>query len=86
MTDLEKIDVWMLILTLAVIWTMKTSMVIQEKITIASHGRKRKSVFKHSFEIIRKFLVYTSRGAFDKLMYYIRLLKIPKSYLETIVN
>jgi len=78
MTHLEKIDAWMLILTLAVIWTMKTSMIIQDKIAIASHGRKRKSIFKQSFEILRRHLTYASKGVFEKIMYYISLLKIDR--------
>jgi hypothetical protein len=86
MTDLEKIDAWMLILALAVIWTIKTSLAIQEKILIASHGRKRKSIFKRSFEILRKCLMYAPKGIFEELMHYISFLKIPKSRLYTIVG
>jgi transposase len=86
MTDLEKIDVWMMILALAVIWTIKTSMVIREKISIASHGRKRKSIFKQSFEMIRKCLMYASKGISEKLMHYISFLKISKTRLEVIMG
>ncbi len=86
MADLEKINAWMLILALAVIWTIKTSLAIQEKISIASHGRKRKSMFKRSFEILRKCLIYAPKGISKELMHYIGFLKIPKSRLYTIVG
>ena len=86
MTDLEKIDTWMLILTLAVIWTMKVSMTIQEKISIGNHGRKRTSIFKRSFEVIRKCLVHVSGGFCEELMHYISFLRIRKSCLEPILS
>jgi len=73
MTDPRKIDAWMLILTLAVIWTLKANTLVQTKSIYASHGRKRKSLFTNCFERLRKCLLCVE-GYLDELLIYIRVL------------
>ncbi|CAF23739.1 unnamed protein product [Candidatus Protochlamydia amoebophila UWE25] len=74
MTDLKKIDAWMLVLTLAVVWTIKTNEIIQSKTNQASHGRKRKSIFRTSFEGTRKCLLCLELYM-NEFLHYIRLLR-----------
>ena len=83
MTDLKKIDAWMLLLTLAVVWTLKTNAIIQSKTTHASHGRKRKSIFRSCFEEIRRCLLCLE-AYLDEFLHYIRLLRKPKAILNTV--
>lgn len=80
MTDLKKIDAWMLVLTLAVVWTLKTDEIIQIKANYASHGRKRKSLFRSCFEEIRRCLLCLNTYL-DDILLYISLLKKTKNIL-----
>ena len=57
MIDMKKVEAWMLILTLAVVWTLKARELVQPQLKVGSHGRKRKSLFKCCFEAIRKCLL-----------------------------
>ncbi|WP_213105964.1 transposase [Candidatus Protochlamydia amoebophila] len=81
MTDLKKIDAWMLVLTLAVVWTIKTNEIIQAKTNQASHGRKRKSIFRTCFEQIIKFLLCLELYM-NVILHYIRLLRKKNSILN----
>jgi hypothetical protein len=81
MTDLKKIDAWMLVLTLAVVWTIKTNEIIQSKTNQASHGRKRKSIFRTCFEGIRKCLLCLELYM-NEILHYIRLLRKKNSILN----
>lgn len=81
MTDPKKIGAWMLILTLAVVWTLKTNQLTQSKPIFAKHGRKRKSIFRCCFEIIRKYLT-NSHQYMEELLLYINLLKQQKHALN----
>lgn len=81
MTDLKKIDGWMLILTLAVVWALKTSVMIQSKAMCGTHGRKRKSVFRICFEEIRRCLLCLEIYL-DKLLEYIFFLKNKNPILD----
>lgn len=81
MTDLKKIDAWMFLLTLAVVWTLKTNTSIQSKITYGSHGRKRKSIFRNCFEVLRRCLLCLETYL-EELLTYIRILKRPKIILN----
>jgi hypothetical protein len=83
MSDLKKIDAWMLILTLAVVWTIKTNVITQTKTSIASHGRKRKSVFRNCFEMVRKCLLCLEIYM-DELLMYIRVMKRQKLILKVV--
>lgn len=83
MTDSKKIDAWMLLLTLAVAWTIKANTLIQSTVEYASHGRKRKSVFRYCFEVIRRCLLCLDIFL-DKLLSLIRILKMPKSTLGVV--
>jgi hypothetical protein len=56
MTDVNKIASWMLLLTIVVTWTMKTSLVLKEKEQKATHGRLRKSIFRVGFERLKRCL------------------------------
>ncbi len=81
MTNLRKIDAWMLILTLAVVWTLKTNIIEQSKTTYASHGRKRKSIFRSCFEKIRRCLL-SLEVYLNELLRYIKLLQKPNAFLS----
>ena len=83
MTDLKKIEAWMLLLTLAVVWTLKTNEVLQSKTIHASHGRKRKSIFRSCFEEIRRCLLCLD-AHLDELLHYIKLLLKPKVVLTMV--
>jgi DDE family transposase len=83
MTDLKKIDAWMLLLTLAVVWTLKANAVIRSKMTYASHGRKRKSVFRSCFEEMRRCLLCLE-DYLDRILCYINILSKQKAVLNKV--
>ena len=83
MTDPKKIEAWMLILTLGVVWTLKTNRLVQAKAAFASHGRKRKSVFRCCFEVIRKYLLNLEEYI-KPLLDFIYLLKNQKHLLKRV--
>lgn len=56
MTNINKIAAWMLLLTIVVTWTMKTSLTLKEKNQKATHGRLRKSIFRVGFERLKRCL------------------------------
>lgn len=78
MTDVDKIASWMLLLTIAVAWTMKTSLSLREKVILATHGRPRKSIFRSGFEHLRRCLLKSLAGCLEEFSIYIGLLKKPK--------
>ena len=78
MTNLHKVASWMLLLTIAVTWTMKASLSIKEKTCLATHGRPRKSIFRIGFENLRRCLLRPLANRLEELLGYILLLKRPK--------
>jgi hypothetical protein len=78
MSNLKKIDAWMMLLTLGVVWTLKTDAIVQTKTNIASHGRKRKSIFRNCFEVIRRCLLCLDLYLED-LLNYINIMRRPKA-------
>lgn len=79
MTDPNKIGAWMLLLTIAVTWTMKTSVMLKEKVRVSAHGRPRKSIFRTGFDKLRKCLIRPSEDVLQELLWYICLLRAKKS-------
>ncbi|MGL5263044.1 MAG: IS4 family transposase [Candidatus Rhabdochlamydia sp.] len=77
MTDVNKIASWMLLLTIVVTWTMKTSLVLKEKIPLATHGRLRKSIFRVVFERLKRCLSQPS-DRLKELLEYLKLLRRKK--------
>ena len=83
MTDAKKAHAWMLLLTLAVVWTLKVNEVVQAKTIIATHGRKRKSIFRSCFESIRRCILHPEE-LWDELLCYIKLLRNRKQVLNRV--
>jgi len=84
MTNLSKISAWMLLLTIAVTWTMKTSLALKEKVSVGTHGRPRKSVFRSGFERLKKCLLYPLGNNLKELLGYMRLLKRQNRALDMV--
>lgn len=79
MTDPNKVASWMLLLTIAVTWTMKASLAIKEKVHVATHGRPRKGIFRTGFDKLRRCLIQPSGDSLKELLWYIYLLRTIKS-------
>ena len=84
MTDPDKIAAWMLLLTISATWTMKTSLMLKEKVRVAAHGRPRKSIFRNEFEKLRRCLLYPLEDRWEELFHYIYLLWKPKCPLDMV--
>lgn len=84
MTDPDKVGAWMLLLTIAVTWVMKTSLMLNEKNSLAGHSRRRKSVFRNGFEKLRRSLIHPLGEGMRELCRYIYLLKDPKCPLDMV--
>jgi Transposase DDE domain len=83
MTDVNKIASWMLLLTIVVTWTMKTSLTLKEKDQKATHGRLRKSIFRIGFEKLKRCLSQPLARLKDLLEYlkFLRRKKIGCRYV-----
>jgi len=77
MSDKKKIEAWMFILTLALVWTLKTRLAIKHVAKYAKHGRKRKSLFRCCFELIKRYLSNFEQYL-KELLTYVRLLSFSK--------
>ena len=84
MTDPEKLAAWMLLLTIAVTWVMKTSLMFNEKSSVATHGRRRRSVFRNGFDKLRRSLIYPLEEGLKELFHYIYILRNPKCPLDMV--
>lgn len=84
MTDPDKVAAWMLLLTVAAAWTMKTSLMYKEKIHVAAHGRPRKRVFRNGFERLRRCLLQPFGDRWREIFHYIYLLSKTKCPLDMV--
>jgi len=84
MTDPEELAAWMLLLTIAVTWVMKTSLMFNEKSSVATHGRRRRSVFRNGFDKLRRSLIYPLEEGLKELFHYIYILRNPKCPLDMV--
>jgi hypothetical protein len=84
MTDPDKVAAWMLLLTIAATWVMKTSLMLKEKIRVAGHGRPRKSVFRNGFDKLRRSLIHPLEEGLKELCHYIYLLRDTKCPLDMV--
>jgi hypothetical protein len=81
MTDVNKIASWMLLLTIVVAWTMKTSVTLKEQNQKATHGRLRKSVFRIGFEKLKRYLSHPL-ARLKELLECLELLKKKKHVVD----
>jgi hypothetical protein len=85
MTDVNKIASWMLLLTIVVTWTMKTSLVLKEKEQKATHGRLRKSIFRVGFERLKRCLSQPL-DRLKELLEYLKLLLRKKTRCRCVLR